>query len=141
MTGLFMTVEGVGTPDKMHVIPNGISSRTFHPTGRQPLLEPKRRARLLYVGQLIELKGVDVLLRALALACFLGGAHLFRTLLLLLIFPRTERDAADGDGQHNGNEDLLWGHDGRLQVAKSCQPLFCRRYGNKVSADFMFPGA
>lgn len=53
-------------PDKMHVIPNGISSRTFHPTGRQPLLEPKRRARLLYVGQLIELKGVDVLLRALA---------------------------------------------------------------------------
>lgn len=54
------------SPAKMHVIPNGIPAQIFFPADQHPVLGPTRRARLLYVGQLIELKGVDVLLRALA---------------------------------------------------------------------------
>lgn len=56
----------LGCPsEKLHVIPNGIPAQTFHPAAHHPALLPTRRARVLYVGQLIELKGVDVLLRAL----------------------------------------------------------------------------
>ena len=51
---------------KTHVIPTGLPSEVFFPPAQPPVLGPTRRSRLLYVGQLIPLKGVDVLLRALA---------------------------------------------------------------------------
>jgi glycosyltransferase involved in cell wall biosynthesis len=56
----------VSPAERTHVIPNGIPTEMFFPPAQPPILRPMRRSRLLYVGQLIELKGVDVLLRALS---------------------------------------------------------------------------
>jgi glycosyltransferase involved in cell wall biosynthesis len=54
--------RGAGVGDKVHVIPNGIPADVFRV--RDGACDGKDRYDLLYVGQLIDLKGVDVLLRA-----------------------------------------------------------------------------
>jgi glycosyltransferase involved in cell wall biosynthesis len=48
---------------KIHVIPNGIVADTFRPVPRNP---KGRLWKLLFVGQLIRLKGCDLLLKAVA---------------------------------------------------------------------------
>jgi glycosyltransferase involved in cell wall biosynthesis len=52
-------------PRRVHVIVNGIESDLFTPPAVRTAVGPP--FRLLYVGQLVPLKGVDVLFRALAL--------------------------------------------------------------------------
>jgi glycosyltransferase involved in cell wall biosynthesis len=56
---------GVTRPDKIHTIPNGIPAGVFRAAGRPEKRRDKAGYDLLYVGQLIECKGVGVLLDAL----------------------------------------------------------------------------
>src|SRR5512132_4378163 len=55
---------GVTHPAKIHVIPNGIPASVFRAAGQRPKRPDKRRYDLLYVGQLIDWKGVNFLLEA-----------------------------------------------------------------------------
>jgi glycosyltransferase involved in cell wall biosynthesis len=50
--------------DKIHVVPNGLPADVFFPPTRSERPPAKGPYKILYVGQLIPLKGVDVLLRA-----------------------------------------------------------------------------
>jgi glycosyltransferase involved in cell wall biosynthesis len=54
---------GVGLGPKVRVIPNGIPAGVFRPQARR---QDKARFELLYVGQLIDWKGVNFLLEAVA---------------------------------------------------------------------------
>ena len=56
---------GVTSPDKIHTIPNGIPADVFRAAGNLQKRADKARYDVLYVGQLIECKGVDVLLEAM----------------------------------------------------------------------------
>ena len=56
---------GVTRPDKVHTIPNGVPADVFRAAGQVEKRRDKAGYDLLYVGQLIESKGVDVLLDAL----------------------------------------------------------------------------
>lgn len=51
--------------DKVRIIPNGLPSDVFFPSGGAPKSTANRRYKILYVGQLIPLKGLDVLLDAM----------------------------------------------------------------------------
>ena len=55
------------------VIPNGVDAQTFHPTSAPA--EAPRPVQLLFVGRVVFQKGLDVLLRALAM---LPSSHDFR---------------------------------------------------------------
>ena len=56
---------GVTRVDKIHTIPNGIPADVFHAAGDLEKRSDKARDEVLYVGQLIECKGVNVLLDAM----------------------------------------------------------------------------
>src|SRR5262245_4348893 len=51
--------------DKIHTIPNGIPADIFRAVGDLPKQADKERYDVLYVGQLIDLKGVNFLLEAM----------------------------------------------------------------------------
>jgi glycosyltransferase involved in cell wall biosynthesis len=56
---------GVTNADKIHTIPNGIPADVFHAAGNLRKRSAKERYDVLYVGQLIDCKGVNVLLDAM----------------------------------------------------------------------------
>ena len=56
---------GVTNADKIHTIPNGIPADVFRAAGDLRKEIDEERHRVLYVGQLIDSKGVDVLLEAM----------------------------------------------------------------------------
>lgn len=56
---------GVTNADKIHTIPNGIPADVFRAAGDLRKEIDEERHRVLYVGQLIDCKGVDVLLEAM----------------------------------------------------------------------------
>ncbi len=56
---------GVTRANKIHIIPNGIPADIFRAAGHLPKRADKARYDVLYVGQLIDLKGVNVLLEAM----------------------------------------------------------------------------
>ena len=56
---------GVTSADKIHTIPNGIPADVFRAAGDLPKRADKARYDVLYVGQLIDCKGVNVLLEAM----------------------------------------------------------------------------
>ena len=56
---------GVTSVDKIHTIPNGIPADVFRAAGDLEKRPDKVRDEVLYVGQLIECKGVNVLLDAM----------------------------------------------------------------------------
>ena len=51
-------------PEKVHVVPNGVDTDRFSPEGPGAALATKKSLKLLFVGGLIERKGVDALLEA-----------------------------------------------------------------------------
>jgi len=55
---------GVTNADKIHTIPNGIPADVFRTAGKLGKPTDKERYDVLYVGQLIDLKGVNFLLEA-----------------------------------------------------------------------------
>jgi glycosyltransferase involved in cell wall biosynthesis len=56
---------GVTNADKIHTIPNGIPADVFRTVGSLRKRADKERYDVLYVGQLIDLKGVNFLLEAM----------------------------------------------------------------------------
>ena len=56
---------GVTRADKIHTIPNGIPADVFRTAGNLPKRADKERYGVLYVGQLIDWKGVNFLLEAM----------------------------------------------------------------------------
>jgi glycosyltransferase involved in cell wall biosynthesis len=55
---------GVTSADKIHTIPNGVPADVFRAAGQRRKRADKERYDVLYVGQLIDWKGVDFLLEA-----------------------------------------------------------------------------
>jgi glycosyltransferase involved in cell wall biosynthesis len=53
--------------DRVHTVYNGVDTRTFAPSERDRERPSHRRCRLLYVGNLVEVKGLDVLISACGL--------------------------------------------------------------------------
>ncbi len=91
-------------PEKVQVIPNGIDPWRFRPAGERFPLPTQKRFRLLFVGGMIERKGVDILLSAYLRAfspaddvCLVlkecGEAELYDSPLIRLI-ERLQRDPA-----------------------------------------------
>jgi glycosyltransferase involved in cell wall biosynthesis len=62
-------------PERIHIVYNGVDANVFHPAAKGPAREHLRVASgeplILFVGNLLPVKGLDVLVQALAL---LGGA-------------------------------------------------------------------
>ena len=56
---------GVTRADKIHTIPNGIPADVFRAAGHRRKRADKERYDVLYVGQLIDWKGVNFLLEAM----------------------------------------------------------------------------
>jgi glycosyltransferase involved in cell wall biosynthesis len=56
---------GVTRADKIHTIPNGVPADVFRATGQRRRRADKERYDVLYVGQLIDWKGVNFLLEAM----------------------------------------------------------------------------
>lgn len=79
---------GVTSADKIHTIPNGIPAEVFRAAGGLRKRADKARYDVLYVGQLIECKGVDVLLEALQR---LRGRH---PVHLRLVYHNAQLEAA-----------------------------------------------
>ncbi len=79
---------GVTRPDKVHVIPNGIPADVFRATGDLAKRPDTTRYDLLYVGQLIECKGVGVLLDAMP------RLRRARDVRLRLVYHNAELEAA-----------------------------------------------
>ncbi len=67
---------GVTSVDKIHTIPNGIPADVFRAAGDLQKRADKERYDVLYVGQLIECKGVNVLLDAMQRLCKHRHVHL-----------------------------------------------------------------
>ena len=67
---------GVTSADKIHTIPNGIPADVFRAAGDIRKRADKERYDVLYVGQLIECKGVNVLLEAIQLVRKRRHVHL-----------------------------------------------------------------
>lgn len=57
-------VEAGVAPELVHVVPNGVDLRAFHPDGPVQPLEDRRATVFLYVGGTIYRKGIDLLLAA-----------------------------------------------------------------------------
>jgi glycosyltransferase involved in cell wall biosynthesis len=98
---------------KVRVIPNGIPSEIFHRPTRPRRPDPNSPARLLFVGQLIPLKGVDVLIQALARLRATDDAE------LLLVY----QNAAMEDAYRSLVEDLGLRHRVRFLGMRSAGEL------------------
>jgi glycosyltransferase involved in cell wall biosynthesis len=57
-------IESGIDPGRVHVVPNGVDVARYRPEGARFPLRTRRRTKLLFVGGLIERKGVDALLEA-----------------------------------------------------------------------------
>lgn len=51
-------------PDKIRVVPNGVDTDAFHPEAPPLLLNTQKSFKFLFVGGIIQRKGIDVLLQA-----------------------------------------------------------------------------
>jgi glycosyltransferase involved in cell wall biosynthesis len=76
----------VTSADKIHTIPNGIPADIFRAVGDLPKQANKERYDVLYVGQLIDLKGVNFLLEAMQQLRRRRNVH------LRLVYHNAERE-------------------------------------------------
>ena len=115
---------------RVHVIPNGVEVERFTPEGPTFPLSTKKKTKLLFVGGLIERKGVDALLEAYLTAfdrtddvCLVikpfGSTSVYRNSDLA---PAVRR-AADGDGAEIELVDEELDADELAALYRSCDVL------------------
>jgi teichuronic acid biosynthesis glycosyltransferase TuaC len=88
------TILDLGMPsEKIHVIPNGVDCDTFHPipqtAARKKLGLPLDKKIVLSVGNLVELKGFDILIRSIRKLRDVDGYH---DLTLIIVGEGTQRE-------------------------------------------------
>src|SRR5207237_2405330 len=87
-------------PAKLRIIPCGVDPEVFHPVrqadARRTLGRDECERLILFVGRIEQIKGIDVLLRAIGLV-FRGYAELRGEICLLVVGGALEAPGAEGE--------------------------------------------